>query len=73
MSVGGYSERDNKIVLVTLSEGTMEKGKKILENKKYEYNIMYCTISCWILGKHNDRERVSNGGDNLIKALYIQA
>jgi hypothetical protein len=28
-----YSERENKIVLVSLSEGTMGKGKKISEWK----------------------------------------
>jgi hypothetical protein len=21
-----------------------------------EYNIMHCTVSCWILGEHGDRE-----------------
>jgi hypothetical protein len=28
----------------------------------YEYNIIYCTVSCWILGENGDRESVSNGG-----------
>jgi hypothetical protein len=32
-----YSEKENKILLVTLSEGTRVdgKGKKMLENEKY--------------------------------------
>jgi hypothetical protein len=25
-------------------------------------NITQCTVSCWIIGKHEDRERVRNGG-----------
>jgi hypothetical protein len=54
------------------------RGKKMLENEIYwnswsiyEYNTMYCTASCWMLGEHDDREWVSNGGINLIKAWYI--
>jgi hypothetical protein len=47
----------------------MGEVKKMLENEKYwnnpsicEYNIMHCTVSCWILEEHGDREWVSNGG-----------
>jgi hypothetical protein len=51
----------------------MRGGKRILENEKYwnlasvyEGNIMQCTVSCWMLGEHGERERVSNGGWVLI-------
>jgi hypothetical protein len=44
-----------------------ERDKEMLENEKYwnnpsayEYNIMHCTVSCWILGEHGGREWVSN-------------
>jgi hypothetical protein len=57
-----------------------QKKEKMLENEKhwnnptiYEYNIVYCIVICWVLGKYNDREWVSNGEVNLIKARYIQA
>jgi hypothetical protein len=76
-----YSERENRIVLVSLSEGlrgTVE-GKKMLENENhwnspyiYECNIMYYIVSCQILGEHGDGERVSNGEVNLIEAWYVQ-
>jgi hypothetical protein len=39
----------------------------------YEYNIIHYTVSCWILWEHGNGERESNGGDNFIKAWYIQA
>jgi hypothetical protein len=34
---------------------------------------MHCTVNCWILGEHGDREWVGNGreGVNLIKAWYV--
>jgi hypothetical protein len=40
----------------------------------YEYNIIHCTVSYWILGEHGDREWVSNGEEevDLIKAQYLQ-
>jgi hypothetical protein len=31
----------------------------------YEYNTMYSTVSCWILGEHGNREWVSNGGEGI--------
>jgi hypothetical protein len=36
---------------------------KNIEKSVYEYNIMQCTVSCWTLGEHGDREWVSNGGE----------
>jgi hypothetical protein len=39
----------------------------------YEYNIIYCAISCWILGDYCDRGRVSDEVINLVKAQYLQA
>jgi hypothetical protein len=64
-----YSERENKTLLVGFSEGTIEgrKWNKILENENIVrthlyMNITYCTINCWILGDHGDRETVNNGG-----------
>jgi hypothetical protein len=30
-----------------------------------------CAVSCGMIGKQGDRERVSNKGVNLIKAWYI--
>jgi hypothetical protein len=35
---------------------------KNIKTIHYEYNIMYCAVSCWILGEHGDREWVSKGG-----------
>jgi hypothetical protein len=75
--------RDNKIVLVSLSEGTFGGGRSkehVREWKYwnhpciYEYNTMHCTVGYWILGEHGDREWVSDGGEeiNLINAWYIQ-
>jgi hypothetical protein len=39
----------------------------MLENEKYwnspslyDYNIMHCTVSCWMLGEHGDGEWGSN-------------
>jgi hypothetical protein len=67
-----YIEWENKIVLMCLFEGTTEggRGKENVREWKfwnkpfiYEYNIMHCNVSCWILGKHGDREQVSNGGN----------
>jgi hypothetical protein len=29
------------------------------------------TGNCWIIGEHGDRERISDGGVDLIKAQYI--
>jgi hypothetical protein len=66
---------ENKIVLVSPNEGLSEVGerKKMLENEKYgnnpfmyEYNVIHCSVSCWILVEHGDREWVSNGGEGLI-------
>jgi hypothetical protein len=62
-----YNERKNKIVLISLSEGTTGDGRskenfrewKILKQHIYiwlEYNVMHCTISCWILGEHGGRK-----------------
>jgi hypothetical protein len=39
----------------------------------YEYSIIFCTVSCWILGEYGDRERVSNVGLIWLKAQYIQS
>jgi hypothetical protein len=39
----------------------------------YEYNIIYCGVSCSLLGDYCDRERVSNEVINLMKAQYLQA
>jgi hypothetical protein len=46
----------------------------MLENEKYwnkpsiyEYNIMRCTVSCWLLKEHDDREWISNGGLSRLK------
>jgi hypothetical protein len=45
-----HSDRENKIVLVSLSDGaTIGRRKKMLENEKYWnnpsiYNIMQCTV-----------------------------
>jgi hypothetical protein len=71
-----YSERENEIVLVSPSEGATggEKDKENVRNWKnsfkYKYNLMYCTVSCRILGKHDDTQWESNGrkGVNLTKA-----
>jgi hypothetical protein len=59
---------------VSLSERTTGGGRS--ENVRewkywhdpsiHEYNIMYCTINCWLLGEHGDRGWVSNGGRELI-------
>jgi hypothetical protein len=66
-------------VLVSLSEGVGER-KKMLANEKhwknpstYEYDIVHCTASCWILGENVDRKWLNNVGErvNLIKAQYI--
>jgi hypothetical protein len=38
-----------------------------------EYNIIYCAISCWMLGDYSDRERLSNEMINLMTAQYLQA
>jgi hypothetical protein len=55
---------------VGMSEGTVRviEGKKMLDNEKswnnpsiYEYNIIYSTKCCWILGEEGNWERVSNG------------
>jgi hypothetical protein len=48
----------------------LEKQKYWNNLSKYEYNIAERTVSCWILGEHGNRERVSNGEANLIKAQY---
>jgi hypothetical protein len=42
----------------------------------YEYNIMDCTVSCWILGEHGDREWVVTEGliwlkHNIYIYIYI--
>jgi hypothetical protein len=73
-----YSDRENKIILVSLSEEVMGgRRKKMLENEKYWNSYIYkyisqCTVNCCILGVHGDREWVRNGGGiNLIKAWYI--
>jgi hypothetical protein len=59
-----YCDRENKTVLVSLSDGTIrdEREKenvrewKILKQSSiYEYNIIHCTVSCWILKKHSYR------------------
>jgi hypothetical protein len=58
------------------------ESNKMLENEKcwknpsiYEYNIMRCTVSYWVLGEHGNREWVSNRGKevNLIKAQHTHA
>jgi hypothetical protein len=70
------------VCLSEVATGGGREKMKMLENEKYwdnpstyEYNIMYCTVNCWIWGEHVDRERVSNReeeGFNLIKAWHIQ-
>jgi hypothetical protein len=70
-----YSEREDNCF--SLSEGTTG-GRRWKENVRewknipvthLYMNIIYCTVSWWILGD-GDREWVSNvgGGVNLIKA-----
>jgi hypothetical protein len=67
--------------VVSLCEGTMRgrRGRKIQRMKSIKtplyiwISIMHCTESCWMLGKHGDKERVSNGWELIYKARYIQA
>jgi hypothetical protein len=75
-----YSDREQNCISEYEGPTGGRRGKENVTELKYwnnpsiyEYNIMYCTVSCWTLGEHGDRERVSNGGANLIKAWYIQA
>jgi hypothetical protein len=60
------------------------EGKNLLKRMKniettqlsiylYEYNIMYCTVSCWTSREHGHRENASNRRVDLIKAPYTQA
>jgi hypothetical protein len=32
---------------------------------------MHCTINCWILGEHGEKEKIIMGMINIIKALHI--
>jgi hypothetical protein len=48
----------------------MLKNEKYWNNPSiYEHNIMHCTVICWLLGDHGDRQWESNEGEivNLIK------
>jgi hypothetical protein len=40
-------------------------GMKNTETTHLYRNIMHCTVSCWTLGEHGDREQVSNGGEEV--------
>jgi hypothetical protein len=60
--------RENKIVLVSLSEGLQEMGeikcqrmKEIETTRLYMKMTTHCTVSCGVLGELGDRERGSNG------------
>jgi hypothetical protein len=55
----------------------MGERKKMLENEKVQtthvyMNIIYCAVSCWLLGGYCDREKVNNEVINLMKAQYLQ-
>jgi hypothetical protein len=76
-----YTERENMIILMGLVWGEPwggMRGQKNLQSEKYwdivsvhEDNKTQCTVSYWTIGEQGDRERVSNGGGNLIKAPYM--
>jgi hypothetical protein len=77
MCVYVYSVTEQNCISPSGEIWEVGERKKILDNEKYwknpsiyEYNIMQCTVSCWILGELCYREWVSNGGNgvNLIKA-----
>jgi hypothetical protein len=59
-----YIDRENKNVLLSLSEGLWEVGNrkcyrmKNIQTIHLYMNIMCYTVNYWILGQHGDRESV---------------
>jgi hypothetical protein len=70
-----YIQWEREQNCISESEGATGGGRgkqnvrewKILKQSIYICtNIMYCTVSCWVLGEHGDREWISNRGCVLI-------
>jgi hypothetical protein len=66
-----YTYLQIKMVLHRVAIKSHFKLPRKVSTVVYQYKYFFRTVllSCWILGEHGDKEKISNGGINLIKTL----